>query len=151
MRLGAQPFLWKWVLFAWEWKMISILKAEHLPSFWNRGPGELGNSLFRVIASDLQPFGGMDAFRLQYSARCNLFRLLIFNSRPTGINSFEEFSWTTSYKAPSTQIQTFLNPHNFVPGAFNPHSEEQSRIHSPRPLWSAGGRLGNQLCYNGFK
>ena len=24
MRLGAQPFLWKWVLFAWEWKMISI-------------------------------------------------------------------------------------------------------------------------------
>ena len=39
MRLGAQPFLWKWVLFAWEWKMISSLKAEHLPSFWNRGPG----------------------------------------------------------------------------------------------------------------
>ena len=46
MRLGAQPFLWKWVLFAWEWKMISISKAEHLPSFWNRGPGELGNGLF---------------------------------------------------------------------------------------------------------
>ena len=39
MRLGAQPFLWKLVLFAWEWKMISISKAEHLPSFWNRGPG----------------------------------------------------------------------------------------------------------------
>ena len=37
--LGAEPFLWKWVLFAWEWKMISISKAEHLPSFWNRGPG----------------------------------------------------------------------------------------------------------------
>ena len=33
MRLGTQPFLWKWVLFAWEWKMISISKAEHLP-FW---------------------------------------------------------------------------------------------------------------------
>ena len=45
MRLGAQPFLWKWVLFAWEWKMISISKAEHLPSIWNRGPGELGNGL----------------------------------------------------------------------------------------------------------
>ena len=45
MRLGAQPFLWKWVLFAWEWKMISISKAEHLPSFWNRGPGQLGNGL----------------------------------------------------------------------------------------------------------
>ena len=27
MRLGAQPFLWKWVLFAWEWKMISISKG----------------------------------------------------------------------------------------------------------------------------
>ena len=46
LRLGAQPFLWKWVLFAWEWKIISISKAEHLPSFWNRGPGELGNGLF---------------------------------------------------------------------------------------------------------
>ena len=45
MRLGAQPFLWKWVLLPWEWKMISISKAEYLPSFWNRGPGELGNGL----------------------------------------------------------------------------------------------------------
>ena len=57
MRLGAQPFLWKWVLFAWEWKMISISKAEHLSSFWNRGPGELGNGLlqFRIefILSDV--------------------------------------------------------------------------------------------------
>ena len=26
--------------------MISISKAEHLVSFWNRGPGELGNGLF---------------------------------------------------------------------------------------------------------
>ena len=43
MRLGAQPFFWKWVLFAWEWKMISISKAEHLPSLWNRDLGELGN------------------------------------------------------------------------------------------------------------
>ena len=45
MRPSAQLFLWKWVLFAWEWKMISISKAEHLPSFWFRGPGELGNGL----------------------------------------------------------------------------------------------------------
>ena len=48
MRLGAQLFLWKWVLFAWEWKMISISKAEHLPSFWNRGPGQLGNGLLNM-------------------------------------------------------------------------------------------------------
>ena len=46
MRLGTQPFLWKRVLFAWEWKMISISKAEHLILFWNRGSGELGNGLF---------------------------------------------------------------------------------------------------------
>ena len=45
MRLGAQPFLWKWVLFAWESKMIFISKAEHLPSFWKRGLGGLGNGL----------------------------------------------------------------------------------------------------------
>ena len=48
MRPSAQPFLWKWVLFAWEWKMISISKAEHLPSFSNRSPGELGNGLFWI-------------------------------------------------------------------------------------------------------
>ena len=30
MRPSVQPFLWKWVLFAWEWKIISISKAEHL-------------------------------------------------------------------------------------------------------------------------
>ena len=29
--------------------MISTLKAEHLPSFSNRGPGELGNGLFNIV------------------------------------------------------------------------------------------------------
>ena len=48
MRLGAQPFFWKWVLFAWKWKIISISKAEHLTSFWNRGPGKLGNGLLFI-------------------------------------------------------------------------------------------------------
>ena len=46
MRPSAQPFLWKWVLFAWEWKIISISKAEDVTSFWYRGLGELGNGLF---------------------------------------------------------------------------------------------------------
>ena len=45
MRLSAQPFLWKWVLFALEWKIFSISKAERLTSFWYRGLGELGNCL----------------------------------------------------------------------------------------------------------
>ena len=55
LRPSAQPFLRKWVLFAWEWKVISISnkshngisKAEYLTSFWNRGPGELGNGLLK--------------------------------------------------------------------------------------------------------
>ena len=42
-------FLWKWVLFAWEWKTISISKAEHVPLFWNRGRGELGNGVLWYI------------------------------------------------------------------------------------------------------
>ena len=45
MRPSPQSFLWKWVLFAWEWKIISISKAEHLTSFWYRGPGELGTGI----------------------------------------------------------------------------------------------------------
>ena len=48
MRSSAQPFLWKRVLFAREWKIISISKAEHLTSFWYRGPGKLGNGLLPV-------------------------------------------------------------------------------------------------------
>jgi len=54
MRPSAQPFLWKWVLFAWEWKFISISKAEHLTSFWYRGPGELGNDVLYVASVDNQ-------------------------------------------------------------------------------------------------
>ena len=34
LRPSAQPFLCKWVLSAWEWKIIPISKAEHLTSFW---------------------------------------------------------------------------------------------------------------------
>ena len=41
MRPSAQPFLWKCVLFAWEWN--HFRKGEHLTSFWYRGPGELGS------------------------------------------------------------------------------------------------------------
>ena len=29
--------------------MISILKAEHFTSFWNRGLGELGNGLLNIL------------------------------------------------------------------------------------------------------
>ena len=39
MRPSAQPFSWKWVLFAREWKIISIWKTEHVTSFSYRGPG----------------------------------------------------------------------------------------------------------------
>ena len=39
-RPSARFFLWKWGLFAQEWKIIAVSKAEHLTSFWYRGPGE---------------------------------------------------------------------------------------------------------------
>ena len=44
MRPSATPFLWKWLLFAWEWRIISISKVEHLTSFWYRGPGDMAYS-----------------------------------------------------------------------------------------------------------
>ena len=50
MRPSAQPFLWKWVLLAWEWKITSISEAEHLTLFWYRGPGGLGNGLFSITS-----------------------------------------------------------------------------------------------------
>ena len=45
MRRRAQPFLWKWVLFAGKWKIISISRAQHLTLFWYRRPGEFRNVL----------------------------------------------------------------------------------------------------------
>ena len=36
--------------------MVSISKAEHLPSFWNRGPWELGNSLLAPFAHPCRHF-----------------------------------------------------------------------------------------------
>ena len=56
-RLDAQPFLWKWVLFAWEWKKISISKAEHVPSFWNRGLGERGTGLLKLRLAESKTVG----------------------------------------------------------------------------------------------
>ena len=44
-RPSAEPFLWKWALFAWKWTIIFISKAEHLASPWNRGLRQLGNDL----------------------------------------------------------------------------------------------------------
>ena len=45
MRLGAQPFSWKRVLFAWD----PYQRLSTFPSFWNRGPGELGNGLLQPL------------------------------------------------------------------------------------------------------
>ena len=67
MRLGAQPFLWKGVLLAWGWQMISISKAENLPSFWNRGPGELGNGL--LVAAGANIFQWMGLLRIHLNPR----------------------------------------------------------------------------------
>ena len=53
MRPSAQLFLWKWVIFAWKRKVISISKAEHLSSFWYRGPGELGSGLLPLLRTNV--------------------------------------------------------------------------------------------------
>ena len=78
MRACARPFFLSWQFFksffgflnrtvgrklAWEWKIIfisnkshnRISKAEYLTSFWNRGPGELGNGLLKSAWLGLSP------------------------------------------------------------------------------------------------
>ena len=57
-RLTAQckTFLGKWVLFAWEQRIIFISMALHLASLWNKGWGLLGNfNLFDGHAFDFPP------------------------------------------------------------------------------------------------
>ena len=69
MRPSAQPFLWKWVLFAREWKIISMSKAEHLTSFWCRGLGELSNFISDVkwILQQLSDFYRTDWSKAMFS------------------------------------------------------------------------------------
>ena len=43
MKPSAQPFLWEWVLFPWEWKIIFMSKALNLVLI--QRPWELGNYL----------------------------------------------------------------------------------------------------------
>ena len=92
MRLGAQPFLWKWVLFAWEWKMVSISKAEHLPSFWNRGPGELGNGLL-ITPKERSLWGP----RKQTSKASNFTKWKNEILRMTILPVFSQFLWNLIY------------------------------------------------------
>ena len=58
--------------------MISISKAEHLTSFWNRGPGELGNGLLRyhyviymvctLIEHSSRPISALEIAQLLYNS-----------------------------------------------------------------------------------
>ena len=56
MRPSAQPFSWKWVLFAWEWKIISTSKAEHLTSFDTEAQGnsEMAYSELKTVSKVIE-------------------------------------------------------------------------------------------------
>ena len=43
---SKKPFLWEWVSFAWEWKIIFTFISSQLTSLRNRGLEQLGNGLF---------------------------------------------------------------------------------------------------------
>ena len=52
LRPSTQHLLWKWVLFAWKWKLMSISKAKHLTSFRYRGPGNSEMADYRSAKDD---------------------------------------------------------------------------------------------------
>ena len=66
MRPSTQPVLWKWVLSAREWKIISMSEAEHLTSFWYRGPGEMAYKAVYPGSSPHGEFQGRDVFAGTY-------------------------------------------------------------------------------------
>ena len=101
MRPSAQPFLWKWVLFAWEWKIISTSKAEHLTSFWYRGMGELGNGLFHTshcILSTQALFTGMRERFIRFAHICN---------NPFVKNTLDRFYLTIYLPLPLCSVRAF--------------------------------------------
>ena len=102
-RLSAQPFLWKWVLFVWEWKIISlacsISKVEHLTSFWYRGPGELGNGFDLIDRLETR------SRSIQYSkSRRSAFFSWLRRSCRVGMRPTKPLVWTTKQSV-SLRIQ----------------------------------------------
>ena len=50
MRLGAQPFLWKWVLFAWEWKMTApYQRRSTYPRFETEARGNSEMAYYTIL------------------------------------------------------------------------------------------------------
>ena len=50
MRLGAQPFLWKWVLFAWEWKMTApYQRLSTYPRFEREARGNSEMAYYTIL------------------------------------------------------------------------------------------------------
>ena len=93
---SAQPFLWKWVLPAW--KIVSLSKAEHLTSFWYRGPGELGNGLSRKREHENKTWGNWgEEGRLSYKSSAHIFACLSLPRHPHYPNPLDS---TTSCKRP---------------------------------------------------
>ena len=73
MRRSGQPFSWKWVLFAREWKIIFISKAEHLTSFWHRGSGGNSEMAYWLTGASLrfnEPLSGY--LRTSFSSRVSI-------------------------------------------------------------------------------
>ena len=68
--------------------MISISKAEHLPSFWNRGPGQLENGISWFLPDSLRQF---DSFFKQTSLCTNRHLL----GRRSGLDA-----WTVKLEQP---------------------------------------------------
>ena len=95
MRPSAQPFLWKWVVIEWEWKIISISKAVHWTSFWYRGPGELGNGLFLLPPQGLRPEGEIPR---RHSSNSRVYQAKYLQMKYTVIQSQKRsrFAWTAA-------------------------------------------------------
>ena len=50
MRLGAKPFLWKWVLFAWEWKMTApYQRRSTYPRFETEARGNSEMAYYTIL------------------------------------------------------------------------------------------------------
>ena len=106
-------FLGKWVLFAWEWRIISISKAEHLTSFWYRGPGELGNGLFHV-KEVVHPSFSKPWFRKVCWTILWLKWVMPYSSRQTLVHNMSLLCTLGSYKLSQAKCFTQLLYYNSI-------------------------------------
>ena len=121
MRPSSQPFLWKCVLFAREWKITSISKVDHLTLWWYRGSGEHGNGplLWEGVAQRGRALSSLS----KKTRKSNCFGRYHYED-----STFSPLNYLTSLNVDSARVWTHGLPHRLPEWIARARGQSQPRF-----------------------